>query len=83
MADKVGIIGNNTIAHYEEFIIEALALDRVSLRESENPNTHHIASEGWSHDPDMLLANMYELTESICYNYWCVRTARIVYAANI
>lgn len=37
-----------------------------------SPEEEHIADRGWSEDPVKLFANMYELTEALCHNYWYV-----------
>ena len=60
----------NTRQHYEHFIIEALAMDRRSSLRS--PEKRHMADKEWSEDPVKLMANMYELTEALCHNYWYV-----------
>lgn len=62
----------NRRAHYENFVVEALALDRIALADPHSTGTQHISDKGWAHVPETLFANMYELTDAICYNYWCV-----------
>ncbi|KAG7292711.1 hypothetical protein NEMBOFW57_002749 [Staphylotrichum longicolle] len=57
-----------TRQHYKHFIVEALALDRRSAMRS--PEKSHIADREWAEDPVKLFANMYELTEALCHNYW-------------
>ncbi len=47
-----------------------MALDR--LAEARAPHRHHIANKEWSRDEDTIYYYMYELTESICHNHWCV-----------
>lgn len=37
-----------------------------------SPEKSHIADREWAEDPVKLFANMYELTEALCHNYWCV-----------
>ncbi|KAK4151502.1 hypothetical protein C8A00DRAFT_45313 [Chaetomidium leptoderma] len=54
--------------HYERFIVEAVALDRLSARRW--PEKNHMAAKSWAEEPVKLFANMYELTEAICHNYW-------------
>ncbi|KAK4044425.1 hypothetical protein C8A01DRAFT_31477 [Parachaetomium inaequale] len=60
--------GWGTKRHYEEFIVEALALDRLSARR--NPEKNHISTREYARDPVKLFANMYELTDAICHNHW-------------
>ncbi|KAL2016913.1 hypothetical protein VTK56DRAFT_2874 [Thermocarpiscus australiensis] len=55
--------------HYEHFIIEAVAADRIDL-EKGGSYEYHIADQDWSKNPRELFARMYELTEAICYNYF-------------
>ncbi|KAH6854155.1 hypothetical protein B0I37DRAFT_441193 [Chaetomium sp. MPI-CAGE-AT-0009] len=57
-----------TLRHYEHFIVSALAEDRLSTRE--NPNRNHISTRAYAADPATLIANVYELTDAICHNYW-------------
>ena len=54
--------------HYEHFIIEALALDRLSARQ--DPERNHISTREYAREPVKLFANMYELTDAICHNHW-------------
>lgn len=62
----------DTKRHYEQFVVEALAMDRLAARQS--PQRNHIAGREWSREPVKLFATMYELTEAVCHNYWCVNT---------
>ncbi|KAL2137025.1 hypothetical protein VTI74DRAFT_10501 [Chaetomium olivicolor] len=57
-----------TAQHYLRFVVEAVALDRVAARRE--PQPYQMANKEWSHDPVMLAANMYELTDAICHNFW-------------
>ncbi|AEO66198.1 uncharacterized protein THITE_2048054 [Thermothielavioides terrestris NRRL 8126] len=58
-----------TMHHYKRFMVEALALDRVKAASSpDEKNT--ISSKAWAANPITLFANMYELTDALCHNYW-------------
>ena len=56
--------------HYEHFIIEALASDRLSAREEPERSRNHISTREFAREPVKLIANMYELTDAICHNHW-------------
>jgi hypothetical protein len=60
----------DTKRHYEQFVVEAVAMDRLAARQS--PQGNYIAAREWSREPVKLFATMYELTETVCHNYWCV-----------
>ncbi|EAQ92899.1 predicted protein [Chaetomium globosum CBS 148.51] len=61
--------GWSTRQHYELFMVNALAEDRLSTRQ--NPDdSDHLATKGFAAVPAMLIANMYELTDALCHNYW-------------
>lgn len=47
-----------------------MALDR--LAEARAAHRHNIAHKQWSRDENTLYYYMYELTEALCHNYWCV-----------
>lgn len=59
------IIGDNR-HHYRHFVVQALALDRVSARNQ--PWKNHITTRHWARDPVKLFAIMYDLTNTICHN---------------
>lgn len=59
------------LEHYQHFIIEATAMDRLCERER-GPNKHHIANKAWSRHPTTLYTHMYELTDALCHNWWYV-----------
>ncbi len=56
----------DTRQHYEHFIIEALAMDRLTV----SPYQNHISTKEWADEPISLFATMFELTDTICHNYW-------------
>jgi hypothetical protein len=45
-------------------------MDRRSSLQS--PEKNHIADKEWAKNPVKLFANMFELTEALCHNYWYV-----------
>ncbi|KAJ4296174.1 hypothetical protein N0V88_004878 [Collariella sp. IMI 366227] len=63
--DKARWISRN---HYEHFIVEAVALDRIAERKE--PQHYYIANKAWARDPVKLFGNMFELTDTLCYNWW-------------
>jgi hypothetical protein len=66
----VCVRAGDTKRHYEQFVVEAVAMDRLAARQS--PQGTHIAAREWAREPVKLFATMYELTETVCRNYWCV-----------
>ncbi|KAK4105944.1 hypothetical protein N658DRAFT_504001 [Parathielavia hyrcaniae] len=58
----------DTKLHYEHFIVDAIAMDRLSARQF--PQKRHLTTMEWAQHLVKLFANMYELTEAICHNYW-------------
>ncbi|KAK3300770.1 uncharacterized protein B0H64DRAFT_414574 [Chaetomium fimeti] len=54
--------------HYEHFIVDALAEDRLASRQ--RPRGNYLSTRAYAADPATLIANMYELTDAICHNYW-------------
>jgi hypothetical protein len=64
------VCAGDTKRHYEQFVVEAVAMDRLAARQS--PQGTHIAAREWAREPVKLFATMYELTETVCRNYWCV-----------
>ncbi len=55
-----------TCHHYQHFVVDAVALDRVSARR--HPEKNHMTTREWAGDPVKLFAIMYDVTDTVCHN---------------
>ncbi len=56
--------------HYARFIALALAADKIDA--AIRPEKYHVSTTIWAMDRGTLYGNMYELTETLCHNFWYV-----------
>ncbi|GAB1310770.1 hypothetical protein MFIFM68171_00980 [Madurella fahalii] len=63
--------GRSLGRHYIHFIIDAVARDRMyAMTNGHDSFRSFIATKDWALEPEILFGKMYELTDTICHDYW-------------